>query len=417
MEDKKRAMRPEIWFNAVTSVCVECGQKINGKHHITQNGHVVMRQFCPQHGHRAVLVSTDVEWFTRYEQMAAVLPPRPERPIEEGPCCQPVLDFVPDAAVETRRLLWWSSVSPGHLRVRVPPHVTTAHVPQLERLLKDASGLAFTHITLEGGAHTFLALGELLAGLTVRVATNDPGLSELAERHPAVGLVLVTRLDKARDGADPFDLAATFALVRRSPGVVAWEIIPGGKIAALAQTIRPHPARGTEGKPSNGPVPPPGPVPATLGEALPHVLAAVGEPLTPASFFPLLRAHPPGSALALLDVPAAGPVRSLLEQLDPRRHIDLMQGGPALVTSADPVGAAVRAYFGSTYLPDRAQTEAVLKAAAAPASSPKLLLVHNPLGRANFDQNRLLRACPLPLNRRDCYNGGCTYLQAEHGGN
>src|SRR5437868_13488862 len=113
---KPRAFRPEIWFNAVASACARCGRAINGKHHITRNAHAVLRQFCPEHGHRAVLVSTDAEWFAHHEQLAAILPPRPDRTVPEGACCRPVLapDLLEPRELQ-RQLLWLSEGGPQGL--------------------------------------------------------------------------------------------------------------------------------------------------------------------------------------------------------------------------------------------------------------------------------------------------------------
>lgn len=418
-----RATRPEIWFNNVTSICPDCGRDVNGKHHLTASGHVVMRQFCPTHGHRAALVSTDFEWFTRYEQMAAVFPPRPDRPVPDGTCCLPELPLESDPAERARRLLWLKDASPGAVHFTGP----TAPLATLTQALTQARQVGTPCISVSLPAARLLdpAVSAALesAGALAHVDAEDPDLPELLERHPHLPLVQISPLDRpAADLSAP--LAAAFRRFREAPSIVSWELIPRGTISSAWHRHDHHPSKGPDGQPSNGPVPPPGPVPATLSEALPLVTAATG--LDKEAFFPLQRFHPPGSALAVLRA-SGGTLHSLNRDLSPRAAIDLIAGQVPLITH-DPALLAVRALFGATgrlhptlvtTLTRQALREGgslVADDHRADASGPpptpgaiKTLIVHHPLTRDAYDRTRHLRACPLPRDQRDACNDACTH--------
>jgi uncharacterized radical SAM superfamily Fe-S cluster-containing enzyme len=473
--DRRRKIRPEIWFNAVGSACPRCGRRIDGKHHVTARAHVVMRQFCPEHGHRAVLVSTDADWFARHEQMAALLPPRAERTVPEGVCCYPDLALGELSDSETaRRILWLAQASPGSLNVRVPaaapaPPATAA----LSRLLGQARAAGHACVTVQArarwladaGAAAALAACDALA----LVDAADRDLPELLERHPSLSVVLVSRLaapadlsarerserpsgtdlhrprPEAAPAAGPAPpglsaaLASAFGRFAAHSAIVSWEVVPEGEIAEAWWTQDHHPARGPAGEPSNGPVPEPGPVPATLSEAMPLVVAAAGgSGLARDDFFPAPRFHPPGSALAVVRCGGApGPIESLAGPLAPRRAIDLVAAGPQAAAATDPRVLAVRAIWGhagrmhprmlASLVAQALAEEGALvaprhdrdveRAGGADAAAPpagggriKTIVVHSPLSRSNFDRNRLLRACPVPREARECLSSACVYL-------
>lgn len=431
-EMKPRAFRPEIWYNAVTTLCLVCGKPINGKHHVTVKGHVVMRQFCPQHGHRAVLVSTDFEWFTRYEQMAAALPPRAERAVPESACCVPELVFEDegDEAARARKLLWLRDASPGslHVLVRRPAEADAA---KLSALLAQARQVGYGSVSagLKAAACLRPEIASALeaTGTVAHVGADDPRLAELLERRPALPVVLVSRLTRPAADEAPA-LAAAWQRLRDAGSVTGWEIVPCGEVAARWYSHDHHPSRGPEGTPSNGPVPVPGPVAATLSEALPLVAQATGALLDRDAFFPLFRFHPPGSALALLrrGEPA-------VPRLDPRAAIDVVLG-KVTADSTDPAVVAVRAIFGHAgrMHPDMLAAlvaQGLGEAGALVAGehrrtagdaggrdgapeAVKSVIVHNPLSRMHYDRNRALRACPTPRESRDCVNGACRYVAA-----
>ena len=454
-DPRVRATRPEIWFNAVSSLCPECGTRVNGKHHITTSAHVVMRQFCPEHGHRAVLVSTDVDWFSKYEQMAAVLPPRQDRSVPEGACC------VPEVALEEpdrqRRLLWLRDASPGsvHLVAR-----GAMDARALGKALEEArqAGHACVTVGLPAAALLEREIGPALeaAGAVAHVSSEDPQLAEVLERRPGLAVTLVTRLDRPHAEVAPV-LAAAWRRVRESRSIVAWEVVPCGEPSSAWHKHDHHPSKGPEGKASNGPVPKPGPIAATLSEALPLVEAAAR--LTRDQFFPLLRFHPPGSALAVLRRGADGAPEPVNARLAPRERIDLVVGKvPA--ESKDPAVLATRALFGhggrmhprmfSALVAQGLGEPGALVAedhragdqaaggsdpavqdwrnvgvdGGPPAARPALragsgqqgaatpavaLVVHHPLVRAAFDRTRLLRACPVPREQREECNDACRY--------
>ena len=422
-----RATRPEIWFNAVTSMCPTCARAINGKHHLTAAGHVVMRQFCPEHGHRAVLVSTDFEWFTRYEQMAAVFPPRPERAVPAGTCCRPEL-VLEESADRARRLLWLRDASPGgvHFTARSVAQVTVAQVTEA---LAQARQVGTPCVSVALSAARLLeremAAAVDAAGALAHVDAADPQLPELLERRPGLKVVLVSQVDRpAAEIVAP--LAAAFRRFGEAPGVCSWEIVPRGSVAAAWYQHDHHPSKGPDGLPSNGPVPAPGPVAATLSEALPLVAQATAGLLDRDAFFPLQRFHPPGSALAVVRV-GDGALTPVNARLQPRQAIDLIVGAVPAVTQ-DPAWLAVRALFGVTgrMHPTLVSTlvsqglreggglvaedhRAEAAGPPAPAGATKTVIVHHPLARALFDQNRHLRACPVPRENRDECNEACVH--------
>lgn len=419
-DPRVRATRPEIWFNAVSSICPECGRRVNGKHHVTAQAHVVMRQFCPEHGHRAVLVSTDVDWFAHFEQMAAMLPPRAERPVAEGTCC------VPEVALEepdrAKRLLWLKDASPGsvHFVTRGKPEVRV-----LTQALEEArhAGHGCVTVGLPAAALLEREIGAAVeaAGAVAHVGADDAQLAELLERRAGLPVTLVTRLD--RPAAElAAALAATWRRVTEARSIVSWEVVPCGTPSSAWYQHDHHPSKGPDGKPSNGPVPRPGPIAATLSEALPLVQAAAG--LERDAFFPLLRFHPPGSALAVLQRTASG-LEPVNARLQVRERIDLV-AGKTKPESTDAAVLAVRALFGhggrmhprmfNTLVAQGLGEAGALVAedhrAGGDRKTPTdavAVVVHNPMTRGAFDRTRLLRACPLPRETREECNEGCRY--------
>jgi hypothetical protein len=425
-EIKPRAFRPEIWFNNVTSLCAVCAKPINGKHHITAAGHVVMRQFCPAHGHRAVLVSTDYEWFTRYEQLAAALPPRADRAVPEGRCCVPELAY--ENGADPRYLLWLKDASPASLHVTARPK-SEIDANKLSALLRQVRSVGYGTVTVALPAAALLrpevASAVEAAGAVAHVAAQDPQLPELLERRPRLPVVLISRLTRPAADEAPA-LAAAWQRLRDVDSVAGWEIVPGGEVSARWYRHDHHPSRGPEGLPSNGPVPVAGPVAATLSEALPLVTQATGGALTRDELFPVLRFHPPGSALGLL---RGG--EPIVGKLDPRAKIDVVLGQvPA--DSSDPAVLAVRSIFGhagrmhpdmlaalvaqglgeagALVAEEHRRTDGDNGARDGAPARVKSVIVHNPMSRMHHDRNRALRACPVPRESRDCVNTACRYV-------
>lgn len=389
-----RRMRPEIWFDRVTTLCVTCARRIDGKHHITSDGHVVMRQFCPEHGHRAVLVSTRVDWFGRYAHLPAALPARPTTAASEKSCCRPFVSPVTLGVDETsRRLLWLGGLGSGAVTFQVSG--TGISLEELSRLLDQARQVGLADVAVEATAGELIQ-GGMAALLTrfegmARVAADDPRLGDLLAHPSCPPVSLVSTLTA---GVTSESLLGAWRIVVEQPRVFAWEVVPGAPPACASVVSRGHPAHGPKGIPSNGPVPPPGPVAATVSEALGPVLQTIGAGFTVASFFPLVRFHPPGSALALLTVGADGTIASLGERLDPRSNVDLHGGASTL---SDEARGAVRALYGLSGLARPSRLRKLVEVAGGDdgfaISSLKCLVVHEPMGRGNFDLNRLRRAC------------------------
>jgi uncharacterized radical SAM superfamily Fe-S cluster-containing enzyme len=67
-----RAIGDYMYYGFTRSVCAECNELVNAQL-LIRDEQVVMRKFCPQHGHSEVLVATDVDW--AFDSRRAVKPP------------------------------------------------------------------------------------------------------------------------------------------------------------------------------------------------------------------------------------------------------------------------------------------------------------------------------------------------------